>query len=429
MSDFAYEERKKKTEWFMESRFGMFIHWGLYSIPGRGEWVRERENIPHEDYEPYFEEFDPVRYDPVKWAKIAKNSGVKYAVITAKHHEGFCLFDSAYTDYKATNTKAGRDLIKEFVEAFRAEGIKIGFYYSLFDWNHADFPHYGDMCHPERLMERNKDKVHDFPRYLEYLKNQVRELLTNYGKIDIMWFDFSYGEMTGEKWEATKLVEMVRSLQPEIIIDNRLITNGLPGGPLDAEPLYYAGDFYSPEQIIPTTGHVDPLGRDVPWESCVTLNNHWGYGAKDLNYTSTRNIIQMLINTTSKNGNLLINVGPNAKGEFPDEILQSLEGAGKWLEKNGESIYGAGKANYPKPEWGRYTQKGNKLYAHIYERGPAQLRFDGLKGKVKSARLLRDGSELALIDWRIDYPNDAFVDLVFANLPDEISTVIEFEMK
>jgi alpha-L-fucosidase len=407
----------------------MFIHWGLYAIPGRGEWVREREAISREDYAPYFSEFNPVRYNPAKWAKTAKSAGIKYAVITAKHHEGFCLFDSKYTDYKATNTPAGRDLLMEFVEAFRNEGIKIGFYYSLFDWNHPDYPHYGDMCHPERKMEKNKGKVHDFPKYLEYMHNQVRELLSNYGKIDIMWFDFSYGEMTGEKWEATNLIDMVRSIQPHIIVDNRLITNGLPGGPLDNNPLYYAGDFYSPEQIIPTEGYTDDLGRDVPWESCVTLNNHWGYGSKDLSYTKARNVIQMLANTTSKNGNLLINIGPNAKGEFPDEMLPILEETGKWLEKNGESIYGCGKAIFPKPEWGRYTQKGNKLYAHIYERGPAQLRFDGLINKVKAARLLSDGSELTLIKWRKDYPNDAFIDLVFCNLPDENDTVIEFELE
>jgi len=430
MSDLnqSYRERKERTGWFMESRFGMFIHWGLYAIPGRGEWVRNRENISDGDYAPYFNEFNPVRYNPADWAKTAKAAGIKYAVMTAKHHDGFCLFDSQYTVYKSTNTKAGKDLIAGYVEAFRREGIRVGLYYSLIDWNHPDYPHFGDKTHPEREMEKNRNRQHDFSNYLEYMHNQIRELLTNYGKIDIIWFDFSYDVMTGEKWEAEKLVTMARTLQPDIIIDDRLIANGLPGRILEAEPLPYAGDFFSPEQIIPSQCVTDKLGRDVPWESCVTLNNHWGYGSKDLCYTNADNIVRMLVNTTSKNGNLLINIGPNAKGEFPEEVFTALEQTGKWLKKNGESIYGCGKAIFPKPEWGRYTQKGDRLYAHIYERGPAQLRFDGLMGKVKNARLLSDGSELDLINWRVDYPDDAFVDLFFPNLPDKIDSVIEFEL-
>ncbi len=192
----SYAERMK---WYTDVRFGMFIHWGIYAIPARGEWVRNAERTTLEDYQKYFDSFDPVDYNPREWAKLAKQAGMKYAVLTTKHHDGFCLFDSAYTDYKATNTKANRDLVREYVDAFRAEGLKVGFYYSLLDWHHEDYPHYGDMYHPMRDNEAFKGKEHNFENYLDYMHAQVRELCTNYGKIDLMWFDFSYGDMRAEK--------------------------------------------------------------------------------------------------------------------------------------------------------------------------------------------------------------------------------------
>ena len=421
-----YEERKKRTEGFVNDRFGMFIHWGLYAIPSRGEWLRSREEMTKEDYRQYFDEFDPIYYNPKEWAKLAKEAGMKYAVMTTKHHDGFCLFDSEYTDYKATNTKAGRDLIAEYAEAFRAEGIKVGFYYSLLDWYHPEYPHYKDEIHPMRNNEAFKDVKHNFSKYLEYMHNQVRELLTNYGKIDILWFDFSYPQITGEKWEATKLMNMVRELQPDIVVNNRL-----GGDPLEAEPVIYSGDFTSPEQIIPSYDIVDKLGRKVPWEVCMTLNDHWGYVSKDKNYKTPKNVVRMLVECVSKDGNMILNVGPNAKGEIPKESIEILKEVGRWMHENGESIYGCGKAEAEKPEWGRYTQKGNKLYAHIYERGLYANRFDGMEGKFKKARLLSDGSELQLFrPWNSsEFPDDAFVDLGSAELPDDIDTVIEFELK
>jgi len=419
-----YEERRRRTAEFCKDRFGMFIHWGLYAIPARGEWVKSREEISSEDYRQYFEEFNPVKYDPKKWAKTAKDTGMKYAVMTAKHHDGFCLFDSQYTDYKATNTKAGRDLIKEYVDAFRNEGLKVGFYYSLIDWHHPDYPHYGDATHPMRNNEKFKDAKHDFQNYIEYLHSQVRELLTNYGKIDIIWFDFSYHDMTGEKWEATKLVKMIRSIQPDIIIDNRL-----GGDPLEAEPAIYSGDFVSPEQIIPVKKITDKLGRPVPWESCVTLNNHWGYGYLDKDYMTAQNVIHMLADAVSKDGNLLVNVGPNPKGEFPKEILPLFKEIGEWLEDNGESIYGCGSAEFPQPHWGRYTKKGNLIYAHIFERGCAQFMLEGLEGKIKKVRLLSDGAEIKIWKkFRADYPDDSFIELATSVLYDSLDTVLEIEL-
>jgi len=421
----SYDQRALRTGPFLADRFGMFIHWGLYAIPARGEWVRNAERISNEDYQPYFDEFDPVYYDPKQWAALARRAGMKYAVMTAKHHDGFCLFDSQYTDYKATNTPAGRDLIREYVDAFRAEGIKIGFYYSLLDWHHPDYPKYADGIHPMRENEAYKDEKIDFAKYVEYLHNQVRELCTNYGKIDVMWFDFSYGEMTGEKWEATKLVEMVRTLQPGILIDNRLGGDGKA-----ADPPVHAGDFESPEQCIPTEGVTDELGRPVPWEACMTLNDHWGYHSNDKNYKSARNVVHMLVECVSKGGNLLLNVGPNAKGEIPGESIAVLEQVGRWMRGNGGSIYGCGIAGTPKPEWGRYTQRGKRLYAHVFERGVSALRFDGLGGKIKKARLLMDGSELQLKQPWNAHGNtaDAFVHFGTADLPEPLGTVVELEL-
>ncbi|MDR0530640.1 MAG: alpha-L-fucosidase [Oscillospiraceae bacterium] len=421
-----YEERAQRTRAFCADRFGMFIHWGLYAIPAQGEWIRSNQRISAEDYQPYFEEFNPVRYDPKEWAALAKKAGMKYAVMTAKHHDGFCLFDSALTEYKSTKTPAGRDLIREYVDAFRAEGIKVGFYYSLLDWHHPDYPKYGDPFHPMRENEACKDEKIRFANYVEYVHGQVRELLTNYGRIDVMWFDFSYKNMSGETWEATKLVKMIRELQPGIVIDNRLGGDGKA-----AEPVIYAGDFESPEQILPSEGIADVLGRPVPWEACMTLNDNWGYHAKDKNYKSAKNVIHMLIECVSKGGNLLINVGPNAKGEIPGESVAILEQVGGWMRENSASIYGCGRADMPKPEWGRYTQRGKLLYAHIFERGVATFRFNGLEGKLKKARLLMDGSELKLLrPWmaRDAYEADAFVDLGTADLPEPMGTVIELEL-
>lgn len=420
------KSRAERIRWFQEARFGMFIHWGLYAIPARGEWVRSYEEMSVDEYQQFFDEFNPVNYDPRQWARLAKTAGMKYAVMTSKHHDGFCLFDSKLTDYKATNTPAGRDLIAEFVEAFRAEGLKVGFYYSLLDWHHPDYPAYGDRHHPMRNNPAFADVQTDFSRYLDYMHGQVRELLTNYGKIDILWLDFSYDNMAGETWRATELIEMVHSLQPDIIVNSRL------GGNIRSrEPEIYAGDFATPEQILPPEGIVDEAGNPVPWEACVTLNNHWGYCATDRDYKSPKQVVRALVECVSKGGNLLLNVGPNARGELPPESVQILTEVGKWMRQNGESIYGCGKADLAKPEWGRYTQKGKYLYAHIYERGIGPINFRGLRGKIKRARLLADGSELKVgVPWNAtEWREDAYINFPSAQLPDEWDTVVKLELE
>lgn len=431
------QERSERTRWFLHDRFGLFIHWGLYAIPARGEWIRSVEQIPDDRYRAYFDEFNPDHYNPRDWARQARQAGMKYAVLTAKHHDGFCLFDSALTDWKATKTKAGRDLVAEYVDAFRAEGLKVGLYYSIIDWNHPDYPAYRHANHPMRENEAYRDRPENFERYLDYMHGQVRELCTQYGKLDILWFDFSYGDMSGEKWRATELVRMVRDLQPGILIDNRLEASGSEvGSLLTPNPKEYAGDFASPEQIIPAEGMTDSEGTPIPWEACFTMNNHWGYAAADHAYKPAPMLIRKLVECVSKNGNMLLNVGPTARGDFPPESQRILAGIGAWMRDNAASIYGCGAAGLDKPEWGRYTCRGHKLYAHVIDPGIGALALPGLFGKIRKARLLRDGSEVLISEpWNSNVnPGAASLSLgrpdVFTfPYPDPVDTVIELELE
>jgi alpha-L-fucosidase len=434
MESDLFLNRARRTRWFTHDRFGMFIHWGLYSIPAQGEWIRSTERIPAEMYEPLAKEFNPDRFDPVAWARLAREAGMKYAVLTAKHHDGFCLFDSALTDFKSTNSPCGQDLVREFLEAFRAEGLRVGLYYSLLDWHHPDYPHYGDQNHPMRDNPDYGNQGRDFNRYLDYMHGQVRELLTNYGKIDLMWFDFSYGEMRGETWRASELVNMARTLQPDLIIDNRLEGSGESGGSIrTANPTFYAGDFASPEQIIPPEGLTDETGAAIPWEACVTLNDHWGYHAADRHYKSAKMVIRSLVECVSKNGNLLLNVGPNARGEIPEPSVHILNQVAHWMRYNAASIYGCGSSDLPKPEWGRFTQNGKTLYAHIYEERIGPVCLKNLAGRIERLRLLSDGSEVVLSDgWNTkEYGNDAFFQFGGSAypLPDESDTVVEIILR
>lgn len=434
MYKFDRNDYEKRVKWYQEARFGMFIHWGLYAIPARGEWVRSTEEIPKEDYMKYFHAFDPVDYDPVKWAKAAKRAGMKYVVLTAKHHDGFCLFDSQYTDFKSTNTKWGRDIVAEFVEAVRGEGLKVGLYFSLLDWYHQDYPHYGDKNHPMRNRKEYSNENRNFQRYLEYMHNQVREICTNYGKLDILWFDFSYDNLRGEAWKAGELIDMVRSLQPDVIIDNRLEVSGEGYGSLaSGNPAPWHGDFVSPEQMIPPNGIQDVNGKDMVWEACVTMNNNWGYHAQDNFFKPASMLIKKLVECVSKGGNMLLNVGPDAKGNIPEESMKRLEIIGKWMEKNKESIYGCGKADIEKPDYGRVTKKENCLYLHVYENSIGPLPILGVaKEQVESIQYLSTGAEIPVsASWvHSDYPEILFADLgPNPVLPDEIDTVLKLTLK
>ena len=408
MSSYVTRKTPGDTEWFTQSRFGMFIHWGLYAMPARHEWIKTRERIPEEKYDKYFKYFDPDLYDAREWARRAKAAGMKYAVLTTKHHEGFCMFDSQYTDYKCTNTPAGRDLIREYVEAFRAEGLRVGFYYSLIDWHHPDFPI--DGVHPRRVggfwdCEADYSKVNekrDMARYRQYMKDQVTELLTNYGKIDIIWFDFSYPRARNGKgsdeWDSKGLLELTRRLQPEIIVDNRLDL-----------PDYEDGwDFATPEQNR-EPGWVKVNGRKVPWETCQTFSGSWGYYRDEKSWKSDFQILEQLISTVSKGGNVIMNVGPTGRGEFDYRAQERLAAYGKWLDACGESIYGCTAAPeefVPPPNTVlTYNPKTNRLYMHIlaWQWGRMPISFSR---RVKYAQLLNDKSELVLRKGALELPTD-----------------------
>lgn len=374
----------------------MFVHWGLYAIPGRGEWVMSTERMSASAYERYFREFNPTHYEPLEWARLAKEAGMQYVVLTAKHHDGFCLFDSQLTDYKSTNTACGRDLVREFVDAVRAEGLRVGLYYSLIDWHHPDFPKYGDANHPMRDNPMYRNEPIDFDRYLRYMHGQIRELISSYGKIDILWFDYAYDDLRGEAWKATELMRMVRRYQPDVLVDNRLETSGEGFGSIVEEtPAEYCGDFASPEQIIPPEGIRDVLGRPVAWEFCTTMNNNWGYNPTDLLYKPAPLLIRKLVECVSKGGNMILNVGPDANGHIDSRSRGVLRDIGVWMKKNGGSIYGCGNAERPKPEWGRYTQGNGKIYAHVFEAPIGPLALTGIRAdEIAGIRRLADGSEV-----------------------------------
>jgi len=303
-----------QKSWFAHDRFGMFIHWGVYSLAARHEWVKSREEIDDAGYRRYFDNFDPDLYDPRDWARRAKAAGMKYVVLTAKHHDGFCLWDSKATDYKATNTPYGKDLLKPFVEAFRAEGLKVGFYYSLLDWHHPDFPI--DIYHPLRNREDAAalNAGRDITRYGAYMRGQVTELLTGFGRIDVIWFDFSYPDRTykglpgkGRKdWQSIELLSLVRRLQPEIVVSNRLDLDDLIAG---------VPDVMTPEQYTPRT---PPLfkGREATWEVCHTFSGSWGYYRDEESWKSPEQLVKLLIDSVALGGNLLMNVGPTGRGTF-----------------------------------------------------------------------------------------------------------------
>lgn len=385
----------EKKEWFLTDRFGMFIHWGLYSLAARHEWVKSREEISTADYQKYFEHFDPDLYDAREWARRAKAAGMRYAVLTTKHHEGFCLFDSKVTDYKSTNTPIGRDLVREYVDAFRAEGLKIGFYYSLIDWHHPDFK--ADIFHPERNRDPEAfNEGRDPKRYAAYMRDQVTELLTQYGKIDVIWYDFSYPDrpykgLPGKgraDWESEELLALTRRLQPDIIVNNRLDLIDSSG---------VLPDVTTPEQYVPQSWP-EIHGKKATWEGCHTFSGSWGYYRDEESWKSAEQLIQILVDAVALGGNLLMNVGPTARGTFDHRAIAALDAYGEWLRLHGRAIYGAGASQFAAPKDCRLTQRGNRVYVHVFNWPFGHLHIPGLGGKVAYAQLLHDASELRWID-------------------------------
>lgn len=433
----AYDARMR---WWLDARFGMFVHWGIYAIPARGEWVRSVEELPDEAYAPYAAEFGAPDFDPRAWARLAREAGMRYLVLTAKHHDGFCLFDSALTDFKVTNAPLGRDVVGEVLDAARAEGLRVGLYFSLIDWHHPDFPQYGDRNAPlRRDAAAGSNEGRDWDRYLAFMHGQVRELCTNYGRLDLLWFDFSYDDMRGERWGATRLMEMVRELQPDVIVNNRLEVSGEGMGSLAAcAPNPYHGDFVTPEQIVPPRGLLDAHGDPLAWEACVTMNDHWGYCAADRRWKPAGLVVRKLVECVSKGGNLILNVGPDARGRVPEACARELREVGRWLRDNGEAVFGCGPAAggpvaAEKPEVGRITRRADTYYLHLMEGSIGPVPLPGIPPeRIASVRRVADGAEVPLSrSWtHSDYPDVAFADLgPEPGLPDPVDTVLAVRVR
>jgi alpha-L-fucosidase len=395
-------DRTRRMKWWHEAKFGMFIHWGLYSLIGHHEWAMEMEGIPVLAYQELAKAFKPQPNAARAWAKLARQAGQKYMVMTTKHHEGFCHWDTKLTNYCAPKQGPGRDLVAEYVEAARAEGLRVGFYYSLMDWHHPD----GARCATDEAARK---------RFVEYTHGLVRELLTNYGKIDVLWYDMNW-PLTADQWESRKMNEMVFKLQPDIIVNNR---NDLPG------------DFSTPEQEI----RAEKGAR--AWESCMTMNESWGYTEADDAWKSTKTIARNLVECANGGGNYLLNIGPKPDGSVPGQSVRILTEVGKWMDKNGPTIYESEPCNTSPHTYAGYTRKGHTLYIHVHF-WPAQtvgtkvLGYDkisnvvaigGLRAKVKSARLFASGKK---VDFVQDDISVRFTGLP-QNPPDSPITVIEAE--
>ena len=388
------EQKTERLKWWTDARFGMFIHWGLYAQAARHEWVKKYERISDEDYEKYFEIFNPDLFDPSEWAKKAKAAGMKYAVITTKHHEGFNMFASEYNGYTVMNTPYGKDIIKEWVDAFRAEGLGVGFYYSLIDWHHPDYTI--DRVHPQSATTKEEydelNKGRDMSVYREYLKNQVREILTNYGKIDILWLDYSFPGEFGkgrEDWGSVELMKMVRELQPGIIVNDRAELKDYWGG----------WDFTTPEQFK-VDKWPEENGVRIPWETCQTFSGSWGYYRDENTWKDNKQLLVLLIESVSKGGNLLLNVGPTARGTFDYRADNALAKMGEWMKYNSRSIYNCTQApdefEAPDNTLLTYNPETNRLYVHLLDYPLQNFLMPGYGDKVKYAQFLHDASEIKI---------------------------------
>ena len=382
----------ERMEWWRDAKFGLFIHWGLYSLLGRGEWIMFWEKIPHEEYRKLAEKLNPENLNPEEWIKLAHQTGMKYAVFTTKHHDGFCLFKTEYSNFNSLNTPLGRDVVEEFVNACRKYKIRVGFYYSLTDWSKKEY------------IEGPEKNPSGWKEFLKYTHGQIEELIKNYGKIDILWYDGQW-PYKAEGWKAKELNEMVRSYQPEIIINNR---SGIPE------------DYDTPEQ------HIIPSDRE--WECAMPISDFWwGYTKGDKLHKPAVKIIRQLAMCAAHGGNYLLNVGPDEDGKIEKIDEEILMEVGKWLEKNGESIYGTRKAMAPSPSpvlthFGVYTRKENKIYLHVFYWNN-EFVFANADREIKRVYFLENGEE-------IEFIQDG-EKIFFKNLPEnplnEYDTVIVLE--
>jgi len=418
----------QRMEWWREARFGMFIHWGLYAIPAgewngkevprNGEWIMGHANISIADYTPLAAQFNPVKYDPAEWVRIAKDAGMKYVVITSKHHDGFCLFDTAATDWDVVDsTPYGKDLLVPLAKECRKQGLKFCTYYSIMDWHHPSQEMTGDANPHKNRMDPSRKR-----EYVDYMKQQLKELLDTCDP-EVLWFDGEWVDWWTEE-DGQDLYAYLRELKPSLIINNRVGKGrkGLEG--FNKKDREYSGDFGTPEQEIPATGV-----PGVDWESCMTMNDTWGYKKNDHNWKSAKKLLQNTIDIVSKGGNLLLNVGPTAEGEIPAASVERLAIMGRWMTQNGEAIYGAAASPVEAPTWGRYTSKQvgttSVLYAHVFDwPSEATIVVPWEQGSIPKCTLLMDGERLTAK--RVD---EGISIALPSTPPDAIATVIRIEPK
>ena len=421
-------ERDARMQWWREARFGMFIHWGLYAIPagnwdgqpikGIGEWIMDRANVPVAEYEKLAEKFNPVKYDPVEWVRIAKNAGMKYLVITSKHHDGFCLFGTKATTYNAVDASPyGKDLLRPLAAECRKQGLKFCVYYSIMDWHHpAQYRGSEKRYNPTKIHADRKSE------YMSFMKQQLKELLDTCDP-EVLWFDGEWPEWYTED-DGRDVYTFLRKNKPGLIINNRVGKGrkGMEG--LSKGDREYVGDFGTPEQQIPATGL-----SGVDWESCMTMNHTWGFKSDDHGWKSGETLIRNLIDIASKGGNYLLNVGPTAEGLIPQASVERLACMGKWMQVNGESIYATQASPFEKTPWGRCTQKKladgkTRLYLHVFDWPEDQrLTLPRLPGTPKGATLLNDGTPLD-----VAVSKDVTTITLPNQMPDPIATVVTFDI-
>ena len=428
--------RDARMAWWREARFGMFVHWGLYSglagnwngqphgSKGGMEWLQKFVRADTATYSAAaLPLFKPAPDFARAWARLAKEAGCRYLVFTTKHHEGFALHDSAVTDFDAGSV-LNRDLVREIVEACRAEGLRVGFYHSVIDWHHAqyDFPRAKGLPHP---LEKSPELAgpRDHSNYIDFLHAQVNELLSRYGTVDVLWWDFSSKDFQGDAaWRATDLIAKVRAAQPGIIMNNRLYAASTvhSGGDEHKEFDASRGDFSTPEQRIPENGL-----PGVDWETCMTLNTTWGYSDHDHAWKSDRTLIRNLIDIASKGGNYLLNIGPKGDGSLTPETVASFRAIGAWLRVNGESIYGTSASPFPQPlPWGRATARHRDLYLHIFD-WPADGRLlIPVKNTTATATLLASPG----VAVPVTPSAEGLVLTLPSSAPDSVATVVRLSL-
>jgi alpha-L-fucosidase len=377
-----------RTQWYRDDKYGMFIHWGLYAVPAGewkgkrtkeiGEWIMHHQKIPIAEYEPLAKQFNPVKFDAKQWVAVAKDAGMRYVVVTSKHHDGFCMWDTAVTDYDVVDaTPFKRDPMRELAEACRDAGVRLCFYHSIMDWHHPELAGYWD-AKPDAAKEADDVRV---TKYVEkQLKPQLRELVTKYDPA-ILWFDGEWVPWWTQQ-RGREIEKFLIDLKPDLVVNNRVGKRKMTDG-----------DYETPEQEIPAAA----MGKRL-WETCMTLNDTWGYKHFDTNWKKPDDVVRKLADIAGKGGNFLLNVGPTAEGEIPAESVRILREAGAWVRANGEAIYGTTFAGAKPPKWGSITRKGNNWYLVVFEWPQDGVLSAPAVGKVKAARLLNGAGDVKVLD-------------------------------